>query len=59
MIGGVTAVIVGHTILKSYRWLGNVCYIDTGSYATGNITMVELGEDGLHISTTMPVPKAA
>lgn len=59
MISGVTAVIVGHTILKSYRWLGNVCYIDTGSYATGNITMVELGEDGLHISTTMPVPKAA
>lgn len=59
MVEGVTAVIVGHTILKSYRWLGNVCYIDTGSYATGKITMVELCEEGLNISTSSIVAAAA
>jgi serine/threonine protein phosphatase 1 len=37
-------VVCGHTPVKTPVRLGNVHYIDTGAYFTGNLTLIELGE---------------
>jgi len=42
IIKNIVNVIVGHTILKTDQWFGNVHYIDTGSYSTGNLTIIKL-----------------
>ncbi|WP_043530448.1 metallophosphoesterase [Litchfieldella xinjiangensis] len=40
-IAGIDAVVVGHTILEQATWLGNVHYIDTGAFHTGNLTLID------------------
>jgi serine/threonine protein phosphatase 1 len=42
IIKNIDTVIVGHTILNTDQWFGNVHYIDTGAYSTGNLTIVKI-----------------
>lgn len=46
-VQGIDVVIVGHTIVKSPVWLGNVLYIDTGAFLTGRLTLLPL-DDVIH-----------
>lgn len=43
-VGGIDAVVVGHTIVREPAWLGNVFYIDTGAFHTGNLTLIDARE---------------
>jgi serine/threonine protein phosphatase 1 len=43
-VRGIDQVVCGHTPVKTPVRLGNVHYIDTGAYFTGNLTLIELGE---------------
>jgi serine/threonine protein phosphatase 1 len=42
LIGGVHAVVVGHTPVERVTSLGNTYYVDTGCYKTGKLTMKNL-----------------
>jgi len=42
IIKNIDVVITGHTILSIDKWLGNVHYIDTGAYSTGNLTIIKI-----------------
>lgn len=48
LIGGVAAVIAGHTVLPAWRCLGNFCQIDTGAFLIGQgegaLTLLPLDE---------------
>lgn len=46
-VASVSAVVVGHTILRQPKQLGNVIFIDTGAIAGNALTMLELTPDGL------------
>lgn len=41
-VAGIDAVVVGHTILRTPKWLGNVYFIDTGAFMTGRLTLLAL-----------------
>lgn len=41
-VRGIDQLVVGHTPVRTRRRLGNVHYIDTGAYFTGNLTVVAL-----------------
>lgn len=41
-VEGVVSVIVGHTPMKSSKWLGNVRYIDTGAVFGHDLTIVQI-----------------
>ncbi|MDI5984839.1 metallophosphoesterase [Halomonas sp. M4R5S39] len=43
-VAGVDAVVVGHTIVERPLTLGNVHYIDTGAFCTGQLTLVDARE---------------
>ena len=43
-VAGVDAVVVGHTIVGAPATLGNVHYIDTGAFCTGNLTLIDARE---------------
>ena len=43
-VANIHAVIVGHTILDNPVQLGNVHYIDTGAFHTGNLTLINARE---------------
>jgi serine/threonine protein phosphatase 1 len=43
-VRGIDQVVCGHTPVKAPVQLGNVHYIDTGAYFSGNLTLIELGE---------------
>lgn len=43
-VRGIDAVVVGHTIQDQPVTLGNVHYIDTGAFHTGNLTLIDARE---------------
>lgn len=43
-VTGIDMVVVGHTIVEAPLTLGNVHYIDTGAFHSGQLTLVEAGE---------------
>jgi serine/threonine protein phosphatase 1 len=43
LVDDIDLVVVGHSIVDAPRWLGNVCYIDTGAFlAGGSVTVLPL-----------------
>ena len=44
LVKGIDAVVVGHTIVQEPACLGNVHYIDTGAFHTGNLTLIDARE---------------
>lgn len=43
-IKNIDTVVCGHSIVDNPEWLGNQYYIDTGSFHTGNITVIDAME---------------
>ncbi|SDF72308.1 serine/threonine protein phosphatase 1 [Onishia taeanensis] len=43
-VASIDAVVVGHTIVGATTTLGNVHYIDTGAFVTGNLTLIDARE---------------
>lgn len=41
-IQGADLVLVGHTPLKDYQFLSNICYVDTGAVFGGKLTVLEI-----------------
>ena len=42
VVVGIDRVFVGHNIVPRVNMLGNVIYIDTGAYRTGNLTLINM-----------------
>ncbi len=52
-VGGIDAVVVGHTPVPEPRWLGNVFYADTGAFLRdGKLTLVNLADLAARVRST-------
>lgn len=56
-VARIDAVVVGHTILDAPTVLGNVCYLDTGAFSTGRLTLLEARDILARVASPCVIPR--